>query len=536
MLLINKLQYMKNLTFLFALFLFFGCSDDDTSSDNTESNLIIYKNQTGDNNADALQAQYKDLEGTLNFYGNFDEELNPTTIRTLTYQKSFNDTIVNLIIDPLTNKLASSYTTVNGIKSDVVMKFDYPSDESLSVSVHEYDWNTMTSDIIYGVNLDRPNGDNAGRNSYNFTSNWEVVGVIAAVAEVGFFIEGGLAATFTGPIALALVESAVALAIANPVSAIGIAIGTVALFVSSDAFSGELEPSDLPYPEDTEIENPVTTEEDPTPTLEPFECAGVPISFELIMDQDGTIVLTEVNGSEGPYAYAVGEDIRDYPIFPNDYENDFYLACVKDANDCISCRGQNLIRPTACDEDTFEIVITTTSNSATAGVSGGEPPYVYLWSNGSNGPTATNLTEGTYTVSITDQNGCTNTADAVINEIDLTGEWTINLFCNLDGGGYTIAFNEITNTITLIDYPSYEMDEVNSNYELNGNNLSFEIIVIHGFVCGNNGLTLSTITFNFNSTFNGSSFIGVLSRNTVLDNDSCDMGYSCSETIELFRN
>ena len=408
---------MKNLTFLFALFLFFGCSDDDTSSDNTESNLIIYKNQTEDNNADALQAQYKDLEGTLNFYGNFDEELNPTTIRTLTYQKTFNDTIVNLIIDPLTNKLASSYTTVNGVKSNIVMKFAYPSTESLSVSVHEYDWDNMTSDIIFGVNLDRPNNDSASRSSSNSTSNWEVVGVMAAVAEVGLFLEGGLAGTwFVGPIALGLVQSAVAFAIANPLSAVTIALAAV-LLIPSDAFSGELEPSDLPYPEDTEIENPVITEEeDPTPNLTPFDCAGVPISFELIMDQDGTIVLTEVNGSEGPYIYAIGEDVRDYPIFPNDYGNGFYLACVKDANNCISCRAQELIRPTACAEDTFDIVITTTSNSATAGVSGGEPPYVYLWSNGSNGPTANNLSEGTYTVSITDQNGCTNTAEVVITQ------------------------------------------------------------------------------------------------------------------------
>jgi len=120
---------MKNLTFLFALFLFFGFTKNDTTNESPTSNLTVYKNQTGDFNADALQAQHIDNNETLNFYVLFDADNNPTAIKTLTYQKTNNDTIVNLIIDSLTNKLASSYTEVNRVKSDIVMKFDYPSAE-----------------------------------------------------------------------------------------------------------------------------------------------------------------------------------------------------------------------------------------------------------------------------------------------------------------------------------------------------------------------------------------------------------------------
>ncbi|MDX1910005.1 MAG: SdrD B-like domain-containing protein [Saprospiraceae bacterium] len=41
--------------------------------------------------------------------------------------------------------------------------------------------------------------------------------------------------------------------------------------------------------------------------------------------------------------------------------------------------------------------------------SGGTPPYTYLWSNGGVTPQINNLVEGTYTVTVTDANGCTAT-------------------------------------------------------------------------------------------------------------------------------
>jgi gliding motility-associated-like protein len=47
--------------------------------------------------------------------------------------------------------------------------------------------------------------------------------------------------------------------------------------------------------------------------------------------------------------------------------------------------------------------------------SGGAPAYTYLWSNGApNQPTATGLTSGTYTVTITDNSGCTATASSTV--------------------------------------------------------------------------------------------------------------------------
>ena len=54
--------------------------------------------------------------------------------------------------------------------------------------------------------------------------------------------------------------------------------------------------------------------------------------------------------------------------------------------------------------------------SATASVTNGTAPYVYLWSNGQTTAKATGLADGTYTVTVTDANNCTDTKSIVVVE------------------------------------------------------------------------------------------------------------------------
>jgi gliding motility-associated-like protein len=56
------------------------------------------------------------------------------------------------------------------------------------------------------------------------------------------------------------------------------------------------------------------------------------------------------------------------------------------------------------------------NGSATANVSGGHPPYTYLWSNGATTATISGLAPGIYSVTITTANGCLSTAAVNITE------------------------------------------------------------------------------------------------------------------------
>ncbi|MBN2683178.1 MAG: PKD domain-containing protein, partial [Bacteroidales bacterium] len=56
------------------------------------------------------------------------------------------------------------------------------------------------------------------------------------------------------------------------------------------------------------------------------------------------------------------------------------------------------------------------TGSASVTVSGGTAPYSYLWSSGGNSATETNLAAGTYSVVVTDNNGCSDSETVTISQ------------------------------------------------------------------------------------------------------------------------
>ena len=78
--------------------------------------------------------------------------------------------------------------------------------------------------------------------------------------------------------------------------------------------------------------------------------------------------------------------------------------------------------------------------------SGGNPPYTYLWSpSGGTNLTATGLSAGTYFITATDNNGCSNNAFATItqpNVLTATANVTANETCN---GGNTGSLSSTVN-------------------------------------------------------------------------------------------
>ena len=82
---------------------------------------------------------------------------------------------------------------------------------------------------------------------------------------------------------------------------------------------------------------------------------------------------------------------------------------------------------------------------------GGTMPYSYNWSNGASTINATGLTEGSYSVTVTDKNGCTATFDPFVvtrDRVDFTIDTTNNISCP---GGSDGALSVVTGPGVTID-------------------------------------------------------------------------------------
>ena len=89
---------------------------------------------------------------------------------------------------------------------------------------------------------------------------------------------------------------------------------------------------------------------------------------------------------------------------------------VTDANGCSASVTVTLTQPAKVEGTTTTTASSCAGSDGTATVSatGGNGSYTYLWSNGQTSATATGLAIGTYTVIITDGNGCTGSASATV--------------------------------------------------------------------------------------------------------------------------
>ena len=93
-----------------------------------------------------------------------------------------------------------------------------------------------------------------------------------------------------------------------------------------------------------------------------------------------------------------------------------YQVTVIDSRGCYSHLGDNVTEPELLDASTFVLGEETCIKKgvASAFASGGTAPYSFLWSSGASTPVGTNLSEGINYVTITDKNGCRDTASVLI--------------------------------------------------------------------------------------------------------------------------
>ena len=139
----------------------------------------------------------------------------------------------------------------------------------------------------------------------------------------------------------------------------------------------------------------------------------------LCFGDTGTVVLT-VSGGTPPYTYDWGNGVTTQNLIGAG--SGYYEVTIFDANDCELVENINVSSP---DEIIVSEAITHLScfedgfGAIDISITGGITPYVLSWSNGQTTSNINGLDADTYTLNLTDDNGCTDSYNFDVEQPDL---------------------------------------------------------------------------------------------------------------------
>jgi hypothetical protein len=160
-----------------------------------------------------------------------------------------------------------------------------------------------------------------------------------------------------------------------------------------------------------------------------------------------------------------------------------YTVTITDHAGCSGTASVTITQPTllhATGNETANTTCGDANGSASSTVNGGLSPYTYAWTGGAATSTINGLSAGTYILTVTDNNGCTQTSSVTINSsttVSALANTTVNVTCNglADGsasstvsGGtspYTYAWTggATTPTINGLSAGTYIVDVTDKN-------------------------------------------------------------------------
>ncbi|HNT80480.1 MAG TPA: T9SS type A sorting domain-containing protein, partial [Bacteroidia bacterium] len=175
---------------------------------------------------------------------------------------------------------------------------------------------------------------------------------------------------------------------------------------------------------------------------------------------DGTATAV-VSGGVAPYTYLWYSVPVQTNVTATGLKKGWYTLVVTDANGCQKSSTVFIQQPSRINIAISKTNVSTfggNDGSATANVSGGTPGYSFVWSDGQTTQTASNLVAGTYTVTVTDANGCTRSNSVIIQQplsprvggsySDITNA---NLYPNPNTGLFTLSFESMSEGQVSID-------------------------------------------------------------------------------------
>lgn len=135
-------------------------------------------------------------------------------------------------------------------------------------------------------------------------------------------------------------------------------------------------------------------------------------------DANGELV-AEGAGGTAPYTYQWSNNATTNTI--SDLASGTYSVTVTDANGCVVTGLIELVNLTSSIEVSIDIIGVAACSGDQAGsvmadAMGGVEPYTFAWSNGIEEAQIDNLGPDTYTVTVTDVNGCAGTATVILSE------------------------------------------------------------------------------------------------------------------------
>jgi|GEM_PF-830147 len=127
-------------------------------------------------------------------------------------------------------------------------------------------------------------------------------------------------------------------------------------------------------------------------------------------------ILADVTGGVSPYSYVWSNgETGPYVI---DLVAGNYTVTVTDDNNCTQSESYQVQQPEELEINQVnlnnETCVASNDGEITISIVGGTNPATAVWSNGNTGTTVSNLAAGAYSVTITDNNDCTQTADYTI--------------------------------------------------------------------------------------------------------------------------
>lgn len=134
-------------------------------------------------------------------------------------------------------------------------------------------------------------------------------------------------------------------------------------------------------------------------------------------ESNGSVTLNVSGGTAGySFNWSNGASSQNIATLPAGN----YAVTITDANGCTLTASTYISEPGAPLSASIEPVPVLcygfTTGSATLLVNGGTSPYAFSWSNGSTSQNLNNIGAGTYTVTITDNNGCVAYTGTVISQ------------------------------------------------------------------------------------------------------------------------